>query len=93
MNKAYYLIPTQSLDLHLSVLNGFALSKIYECNDFYFDRVNFAFLYVDVPRSTSYVVPGFQLMLCRVAAVKHLPVHHHSADYIFASPWGSLGSF
>ena len=23
-------------------------------------------------------------MLCRVAAVKRLPVHHHSADYI---PW------
>ena len=22
-------------------------------------------------------------MLCRVAAVKCLPVHHHSADYIF----------
>ena len=26
-----------------------------------------------------------QLVLCRVAAVKCLPVHHHSADYIFWS--------
>ena len=23
-----------------------------------------------------------QLMMCRVAAVKHLPVHNHSADHI-----------
>ena len=30
-----------------------------------------------------------QLVLCRVAAVKRLYVHHHSADYIFS---GSLGS-
>ena len=32
-------------------------------------------------------------MLCRVAAVKRLPVHHHSADYILSGPLGSLGSF
>ena len=32
-------------------------------------------------------------MLCRVAAVKHIPVHHHSADYIFSGPLGLLGSF
>ena len=29
-------------------------------------------------------------MLCRVAAVKHLPVHHHSADYMFWS-FGIIG--
>ena len=26
---------------------------------------------------------SMQLVLCRVAAVKRLPVHHHSAGYIF----------
>ena len=26
-------------------------------------------------------------MVCRVAAVKCLPVHHHSADYIFFVLW------
>ena len=31
--------------------------------------------------------------LCRVAAVKHLPVHHHSVVYIFSGPLGSLDSF
>ena len=25
-------------------------------------------------------------LLCRVSAVKRLPVHHHSADYIFSCP-------
>ena len=29
-------------------------------------------------------------MLCRVAAVKRLPIHHHSADYIFAGPLESF---
>ena len=28
---------------------------------------------------------SLQLVLCRVVAVKRLPVHHHSADYIFWS--------
>ena len=32
-------------------------------------------------------------MLCSVAAVKRLPIHHHSAEYIFSGPLGSLGSF
>ena len=36
---------------------------------------------------------SLQLVLCRVAAVKRLPVHHDSADYIFSGPLGSLGSF
>ena len=31
-----------------------------------------------------------QLVLCRVAAVKRLPVHHHSADYLFWS-FGIIG--
>ena len=39
------------------------------------------------------ILSSLQLVLCRVAAVKHLPVHHHSADYIFSGPLGSLGSF
>ena len=28
---------------------------------------------------------SLQLLLCRVAAVKSLPIHHHSVDYIFWS--------
>ena len=31
-----------------------------------------------------------KLVLCRVAAVKLLPVHHYSPDYIFSCPLGSL---
>ena len=34
------------------------------------------------------IVSSVQLFLCRVAAVKRLPVHHHSADYVFS---GALG--
>ena len=39
------------------------------------------------------ILASLQLVLCRVAAVKRLPVHHHSADYIFSGPLASLGSF
>ena len=66
------------LDLHLSISNGFVSSKIYDKrDDFVFDIVNFPFLDGDVPRSTSYGVylTSLQLVLCRVAAVKRLPVH------------------
>ena len=49
------------LDLHLSISNGFVLSKIYDKrDDFDFDIINFPFLDGDVPRSTSYGV------FCRV---------------------------
>ena len=30
------------------------------------------------------ILSSLQLVLCCVGAVKHLPVHHHSADYIFS---------
>ena len=36
------------------------------------------------------ILSSLQLMLCRVAAVKRLPVYHHSADYIFWS-FGIVG--
>ena len=39
------------------------------------------------------ILSSLQLVLCHVAAVKRLPVHHHSADYIFSGPLGSLCSF
>ena len=29
------------------------------------------------------ILSSLQLVLCRVAAVKRLPVHHYSTDYIF----------
>ena len=39
------------------------------------------------------ILSSLQLVLCRVAAVERLSVHHHSADYILSGPFGSLGSF
>ena len=51
------------LDLHLSISNGFVLSKIYDkSDDFDFDIVNFPFLDGDVPRSTSYGIYISQLI-------------------------------
>ena len=45
------------LDLHLSILDGFVKTKIYDKRDgLDFDIENFLFLYGDVPRSTSYGV-------------------------------------
>ena len=45
------------LDLHLSIINGFVSSKIYDKrDDFDFDIVNFPFLDGDVPRRPSYGV-------------------------------------
>ena len=42
------------LDLHVSKLNGFVKSKIYDKrDDFDFDILNFPILDGDVPRSTS----------------------------------------
>ena len=39
------------------------------------------------------IVSSLQLVLCHVAAVKRLTVHHHSADYIFSDLLGSLVLF
>ena len=33
----------------------------------------------------TYSVSSLQLVLCRVAAIKRLPVHHHSSGYVFWS--------
>ena len=43
------------MDLHLSILDGFVKTKLYDKRDD-FDFVNFPFLDGDVPRSTSYGV-------------------------------------
>ena len=51
------------LDLHLSISNGFVLSKNYDKrDDFDFDIVNFPFLEGDVPRCLSYGVYISQLI-------------------------------
>ena len=51
------------LDLHLSISNGFVLSKIYDKrDDFDFDIVNFPFLDGDVPRRPSYGIYIYQLI-------------------------------
>ena len=56
------------LDLHLSILDDFVQTEIYDKrDDFDFDIVNFPFLDGDVPRSTSYGVYISQLI--RFAAV------------------------
>ena len=45
------------VDLHLSILDGFVKTKIYDKrDDFNFDILNFPFLNGDVPRSSSYGV-------------------------------------
>ena len=52
-----------SLDLYLSVANGFVFYKIYDkCDDFNFDIVNYPFLDGDVPRRASYGVYISQLI-------------------------------
>ena len=64
-----------SLDLHLSIQNGFVSSKIYDKRgDFDFDIVNFPFLDGDVPRSTSYGVYISQL-------IRFARVCSHMADF------------
>ena len=51
------------LDLHLSNSNDIVSTKIYaKREDFDFEIVNFPFLDVDVPRSTTYVVYISQLI-------------------------------
>ena len=63
------------LDLHLSILDGFVSSKIYDKrDDFDFDIVNFPFLDGDVPRTTSYGV--YITRLIRFARVSG-----HLADF------------
>ena len=32
------------------------------------------------------ILSSLQLVLCRVAAVKRLPAHHRSAEYLFTGP-------
>ena len=50
------------LDLHLSILDGFVSSKVYDKrDDFDFDIVNFPFLDGDVPHTTSYVFTSLNL--------------------------------
>ena len=52
-----------SLDLHLSISDGFVKTKIYDKrDDFDFDILNFPFPDGDVPRSTSYGVYISQLI-------------------------------
>ena len=66
---------TPFLDLHLSISNGFILSKIYDKrDDFDFDIVNFPFLDGDVPRSTSNGVYISQL-------IRFARVSNHVADF------------
>ena len=61
------------IDLHISNLDGFVSSKIYDkCDDFHI--VNFPFLDGDVPRTTSYSVYISQL-------IRFARVSNHLADF------------
>jgi hypothetical protein len=54
---------TSFLDLHLSIVNGVIITKIYDKrDDFTFDIVNYPHLDGDVPRATSYGVYISQLI-------------------------------
>ena len=61
------------LDLHFDIQDGFVSSKIYVD----FDIVNCPFLdrYLARVHHISFTLTSLQLVLCRVAAVKRLPVH------------------
>ena len=65
------------LNLHLSISNGFASSKIYDKrDDFDFDIVKFPFLDGDVPRSTSYGV-----LISQKKKIRFARVSSHVADF------------
>ena len=69
------------LDLHLSILNGFVSSKIYDKrDDFDFDIVNFPFLDGNAPRHPSHGVYITQLIrFARVCShVADLNTHNKS---------------
>ena len=65
------------MNLHISISNGFVLSKIYDKrDDFDFDIVNFPFFFFDgdVPRCASYGVYIFQL-------TRFARMSSHEADF------------
>ena len=63
------------LYLHLSIVNGFVSSKIYDKrDDFDFNKVNFPFLDDDVPRCPSYRVYTSQL-------IRFARVYSHVDDF------------
>ena len=58
-------------------------------------RLNFVSLMCSLlPKDlhSELILSSLQLVLCRVAAVKRLTVHHYSSDYIFSVLLGSFGS-
>ena len=74
--KLICLIPKpHSLDLHLSISNGFVSSKTYyKLDDYDFDIINYPVLDGDVPRSTSYGVNISQL-------TRFARVSSHATDF------------
>ena len=55
-----------------------------------FDKKN---VFLDSRGSSEHISSSLRLVFCRVATVKRLPVHNHSAGYIFSDALGSLGLF
>ena len=54
---------------------------------------SFVYSLYPVDLHSELILSSLQLVLCRVAAVKSLSVHHHSADRIFSGPLDILDSF
>ena len=40
--------------------------------------------------NSELILSSLQLVLFRPAAIKRLPSHHHSADYLFSGPFGII---
>ena len=78
------------VDLHLSISNDIASTKIYDKrDDFDFEIVNFPFLDGDVPRTTSYGVYISQLIRfarasSHVANTRNRKYHNHKSQ---TTPW------
>ena len=71
------------LDLHLSISNEIVSTKIYnKRDDFDFEIVNFPFLDVDVPRSTSYGVYISQLIRFARASSYVADFNQHSQKIV-----------
>ena len=78
-------VPLKSLHTHINRLN--------KTESAIFVSVSLMCSSLSEDLHSKLILSSLQLVLCRVAAVKRLPVHHHSADYMFSGPLESFGSF
>ena len=72
-------------------MNSFSKTESAKTESAIFISLMYSLLPKDL--HSELILSSLQLVLCHVAAVKCLPDNHHSADYIFSGPLGSLSSF